>query len=259
MKSIEVSRIGPKRNAQPETAINSTWMNGVETVNNILRQNNITVSDDDEDMGEEWLNVGLGRWIGVPDDKTAVQFALELDDAGCITWSWTEDDILEMVGGISAPDVDERLSDGDELLPASSSADGGLSSRDRFLGVRCNRAAVCAFRIGGGIQTSYNGFIKVYDGLTQTRLWGFMNSGWVVNVAGHYIWSRTDKKVNASACDKNDYQCLVDALADNFDQYPRQKINCRDESVTNYAQGVTGKSEWQTLTKKPKKVMPFKC
>lgn len=170
MESIEVSRIGPKRNAQPETAINSTWMNGVETVNNILRQNNITVSDDDEDMGEGWLTVGLGRWIGVADDKTAAQFACELDDAGFITRSWTDNDILEMAGEFSAPGVHERFSDGDELLPGSSSADGGLSSRDSFLGVRCNRAAVCAFGIGGAIQTSYNAFIKVYDGLTQTRL-----------------------------------------------------------------------------------------
>lgn len=78
VKSVQSSKIGGSKH--DVLADNEKWMNSVYTVNNIYRINNLTASDDNEDMDEGWLNIGLGRWIGIPEGQTAHQFAHDLED-----------------------------------------------------------------------------------------------------------------------------------------------------------------------------------
>jgi len=256
VKSVQSSKVGgSKRDVFVDSG---NWMNSVHTVNNIYRMNNLTASDDDEDMDEGWLNIGLGRWIGIPEGQTAHQFAHDLEDMEIVERSWAEDDLLEMIGESGDLELD-TLQDSDQMLPGTSPVQGPLNKRDDFMGVRCNRAARCAFATGQAVQSSYNTFAKIYDGLSNSRLWGVLNNGYVSNLAQHYYWSRTTEKLKASQCDKNDKQCLLDALADNFDEFPRRAINVRNEEVENFSQDVTGKVEWQASTTKPMKAMPFQC
>lgn len=239
---------------------NGKWMNSVHTVNNIYRMNNLTLVDEnDEDMDSDWLNIGLGRWIGIPEGKTAHHFAHELEEMEFIERAWTEDDLMELISETLASDFDP-FDDGAELLPGTSPVNGALAPRtDQFVGVRCNRAARCAFATGQAFTSSYNAFAKIYDGLSASRLWGLLNNAFVSNGLQHWYWSKTTTKLKASQCDKNDKQCLLDALADNFDEFPRRAINIRNEEVENFEQGVTGKVEWQALNTKPMKAQPFQC
>ena len=232
-------------------------MNGDDTVNNTHRMNNLTVFGDDEDTEDGWFHAGLGRWIGVPEEKTAIGPAHELDAMEYITRSWSEVDLLEMVGNSGAPE--DATSNDSEMLPGTSPANSSLAACDDFLGVRCNRGLRCAFVAGSAIESSYSVFAKIYDGQTESRLWGVLNNGYVINVASHFYWSRTTSKLKASHCDKNDKQCMLDAIGDNFDVYPKQRIDTRDEEVQNLEQDVTGKVEWQALNKKPKVAMSLKC
>ena len=58
-KSLQSSKIGVSK--RDVLADNGNWMNSVHAVNDIYRMNNLTASDDDEDMDGGWLNIGLGR------------------------------------------------------------------------------------------------------------------------------------------------------------------------------------------------------
>lgn len=258
IKSVQTMKIGrSKRNVLPD---NGKWMNSVQTVNNVYRMNNLTVSDDDEDMDSGFLNIGLGKWIGIPEDKTAHQFAHELEEMKIIERTWGGDDLMDLVrkNTFSEPDPFENSTD---LLPGMSPAQGGLEKRiqDSFVGVRCNRIVRCVFTTGQAVQTGYEGFAKIYDGLGQSRLWGFLNNGYVVSAGSFWLWNRTAKKLDASVCDKNDKKCLEDALYNNFQEQPKRASNVRNSEVENFDQGVKGKTEWQALTTKPKKAMPFQC
>jgi hypothetical protein len=258
IKAVQTMKLGrSKRHVLPD---NGRWMNSVHTVNNMYRMNNFTVSSDNEDMDSNWLNIGLGKWIGVPENMTTHQYAHELEAMDFVERAWGEDDLMELINETIFPEPDP-FDDYPELLPGTSPIEGSLARRqqDSFVGVRCNRAARCAFATGQAIQTTYNGFAKIYDGLGASRLWGFLNNGYVVSAGTHYLWNRTDKKLKASTCDKNDKQCLLDALRDNFNEFPKRASNVRTEEVENFEQDVTGKSEWQTSTTKPMKAMPFQC
>lgn len=64
-----------KHNVLPD---NGKWLNSVHKVNGIHRTNNFTVPDDDEDMDSDWLNIGLGRCLVIPQGKTAFQVLSEM-------------------------------------------------------------------------------------------------------------------------------------------------------------------------------------